>query len=704
LVLCTVALLLASASPAVSGQAGGTGVHYGLVIACPGSNGVSVSTQNSPIGCPVRLVDGQDEMGDPSLAVDPFQPQNLIVASLHGTSGINGAPDARARFGQEFTTFTSTDAGQNWADNPFTPPNKIGAGAFGITPAITIDPYGHVFVGSLYAVPNGGNSSVPNFSSVIAAQKFASLRTINSQQNGAYHATYLDSVYKSNAIRKMWFLFDPATENMTLVWHEHPRTLADQPCLTDTAHTTVGQYYAVLGAVGSTARLYEESNNLPDLQTYETCPSNPDQVVTGIAGAAAANVPAVAKSQSGPAPTSLPAGLTLPAVASMSGNSTNTTSSTHGPGSNSTSPTHTPSHPYGDQQRSQLPPPHSVIGIAWTGASLNTSYHRQDVRWAIGPCSDSTNPVLSDGFLYIGCVADPSEAPFPWHNTTVKGTVELFRMAPSGGKPVYLGASPVVGGSPKLGVRSDGRLALISTNATKDGALELSAAFGHYTNRTGAGGSITWTSVDHYGDKITRINPAERVVAANVQDLIYREHSGVLHFILKEHIQPVGLGVASTQAQLAPHIRKSLVALDEHYGVLWNHGLDIGNLVNRSSDPTLMQQDEVAYDDLSDDFLQLPIQNYTWDGKDLGPAYQREFFAVGDYGQVQFAEVIEITDLLGPAAARPFGNPVPLPAPAAASTSVLVPAAGISVSTLMAGAFVAHRKKSPAAILAKLKK
>ena len=36
----------------------------------------------------VDNVDGQDMMGDPSVAVDPFDPANLIVASLHG--GVSG--------------------------------------------------------------------------------------------------------------------------------------------------------------------------------------------------------------------------------------------------------------------------------------------------------------------------------------------------------------------------------------------------------------------------------------------------------------------------------------------------------------------------------------------------------------------------------------------------------------------------------------
>ncbi|MHB1262602.1 MAG: hypothetical protein ACYC2H_12910, partial [Thermoplasmatota archaeon] len=112
-----------------------------------------------------------------------------------------------------------------------------------------------------------------------------------------------------------------------------------------------------------------------------------------------------------------------------------------------------------------------------------------------------------------------------------------------------------------------------------------------------------------------------------------------------------------------------------------------------------------------DDFLQLPLQDeyrYTDPAQVehvLGPAYAREFFAVGDYGTVIFAEVVEITNLRGPAT-LPAPPPAPVAAPATSSsaTSVLVPAAGVTVSALIAASFIVNRRKDINAALAKNRK
>jgi len=638
-----IALVLLGASLAPLGLAqapGGAGVQYTLKVDCPTTR----ARAGGFVSCPVRAVDDQDMMGDPAVAVDPLKPEDLIIASLHGgvhdggAAGVTGSagcptgPSTKSRCGQEFTTFTSNDHGASWVDNPYVPPQDVGADAYGQHPGITIDPYGHVYVGSLYAMPKGNQ----RFDYVIAAQKFASLDTINQEQDGEYHTQYLDPVYKGNAIRQMWFLFDPATDNMTIVWNEQ-----------------------VQAPGGNTS---EEPPNCLPLPPPAPC------------------IPPPVGQSAAPAP---PQGPTLA-----------------GEGRTSTD------RPVGSNRSKDDGPTRSVIGVAWSTSSTKSPYHYQRTADAIGPCSTSTNPVLSDGWLYVGCVADPKEGPFPWHNQTARGTVELFRMDPSGGKPQYVGPAPLIGGTPKLGARSDGRLALVDAQA-KDGMLSLDATYGQYDP---AQGRVAWGDVQHYGSKAEKVDPARKLVEANVQSLIYREHSGVVQFILKEVILPSGVGLDSAKASVAPHIHKSIVAADESYGLLTKMDLDIGNPVNRT-DPTLLQAPEMAYDDLSDDFLQLPIQgNYTYtdaQGTDtvLGPAYAREFFAVGDYGTVIFAEVIEITDLRGPAA-LPAPPPVPVAAPATSLnvSTVLLPAAGVSASGLLAAAFIANRRKDPMAAFAKHKK
>src|ERR1041384_6696439 len=141
----------------------GGAVQYTLKIDCPGTRAATGGAFSS---CPVRAVDSEDMMGAPELAVDPVDPSNLIIASLHGgvhnggaaglTTGVcDPGPTPKSRCGQVFTTFTSDDHGASWVDNPFVPPQDVGQDAYGEHPGITIDPNGHVYVGSLHAMPKG---------------------------------------------------------------------------------------------------------------------------------------------------------------------------------------------------------------------------------------------------------------------------------------------------------------------------------------------------------------------------------------------------------------------------------------------------------------------------------------------------------------------------------------------------------------------
>jgi hypothetical protein len=611
-----------------------SGVVYELHITCPVSGRITFST-NSLSTCPVRAVDPQDMMGDPSLGVDPLEPANLVIASLHGSASNQGTesgpvtfasgcgqkgPSPKSRCNQVFTTFTSDDYGAFWRDNPYFPPDEV-QGAFGEHAQVTFDPYGHVFIGSLYAVPLGGG----RFQYEVGAQKFEDIYTINTEQTrgggcgGCYHLTWIEPTFPDNAIQQMWFLFNPTTDNMTMVWHEITqkevanRTEPPKQCL------------------------------VPEVPPLPCIPP-----------------PSGARSRH-PGATVLDA--SAPTDAS----------------------------------------PMGVIGIVWSGASVEDEYVRQPFDQTIGPCSGGTNPVLSEGYVYVGCVANPSEGTFRWNPQTLQGTLELFRVDPRG-QVEYMGASPLNGGAPKLGVRSDGRLALVTTQA-RDGQLELAAVFGHYKPQTGR---IEWGTAESYGPKVTPPLPGVQVARPNIQDLIYREHSGVLHLILRETLEPSGVGAASASTLVGPHIRKTLLAIDEQRGIVGRLPLDIGNPANRT-DPVLLQAPERAYEDLSDDLVQLPEGNFTFVDKKgvqhvLGDRYQRLFFAVGDYGTVIFAEVVEITNLRGPAVPPPVLPLAPLAAPATSASSILVPAAGASLAALLAFTFVAARRKNPAAAMAKMKK
>lgn len=101
--------------------------------------------------CPYRIVDDEDLMGSPQIAVDPQNPNNLAFLSLHGCSTPDGpTPRSRAASctglrGQTFTTFTSMDQGASWFDNPW------GQEGFGEHVATVMDQEGHVYIAALWA-------------------------------------------------------------------------------------------------------------------------------------------------------------------------------------------------------------------------------------------------------------------------------------------------------------------------------------------------------------------------------------------------------------------------------------------------------------------------------------------------------------------------------------------------------------------------
>ncbi len=551
------------------------------------------------------MVDTSEMLGDPALAIDPMDGNNLAMAMIHGAVD-GGGPTVRSRIGLPFTTFTSNDAGATWDDAFYQSPQDLG-NAYGEHSAAAVDPYGHVYVGSTYAVGERGGP----FRYTIGAQKFDSVEQVRQKQTGAdgsYNLVYVDPVFKGGKIRQTWFLFNAATDNMTMVW-------------------------------------FEDRGNAPSGSA--TVPGDAPQ-----ADADSLDVlPGYAARRLAPPPHSSPPASSVA--------------------------------------------PRGTIGIVWTGVGDNDTYRRQPVEWSIGPCSGATNPVLFEGWLYVGCQADPKQGAFPWHPETQPGTVELFRMDPDGGKPVYMGASPIVGGAPKLGVRSDGRLALLSAGVSSANGLDLTGVFGHYSD-----GRIDWTGVHSYSDGVTPLARDERILRANIQDVLYREYSGVVHLILRETIEPVGID--AVQKSIGPKIRKCFVALDED-GVLAVHRLDIGNVLNKT-DPFLNSQPEMAYEDLSDDIVQLPAAPFTYNGKDLGDTYQREFFAVGDYGEAIFAEVVEVTDLR-------FVPPVPviaaapgIPAAAASGTSSALGAVvGVTTGALLL-AMIAAGRKTAVGSMAKMRK
>ncbi len=587
------------------------GVAYELIIDCP-------STTNGQ--CPIEAWDLEDALGDPAIAVDPDDVENMIIASLHGTGSDMGGPTPKSRPGQSFTTHTSTNHGAYWTDKPYTPPDEIPSSAYGEHPSIALDPYGHVFIGSLYSIPTGGREGPRSFDYVLAAQKFDNLQDIERNQDGDYRTQYLGSVYAGNRISETWFLHNPVTDNMTVVWTEQITSYSG----TASAEGRISQNLA--NVIGHPTLTTAGAAGLADAQSRLT---------------AEASAPASARASD-------PANAPTPETAM------------------------------------------SVIGIRWTDARSDSPYQAQPLSWAIGPCSTSTNPVLSEGWLYIGCKVAAGEGPLRWDAKASPGDIAMFRMHPDGGEPQYLGLAPVSGGLPKLGVRSDGRMAIMTTEVVQlpqGPRIRLDGSYGQYD--PGAR-SVAWGDVHNYGRDLQILFANAPFLHTSIQDMIYREYSGVIHLILKRVVD-------SSDDELAyrPRFFKAIVAIDEVHGVLDEIDLGIGALVNRMKDYNLFTMPEGRFNDTSDDFLELPPGPFRYQGRPLGDSYQREFYAVGNYGLIDFAEIVEITELRGPAfPPLPNPPPPPTPAPAASGTLALGMAGALTASSIIAGVAFTTKRKS----------
>lgn len=585
------AVLLGGLVAIPGGAAAGT-VKYDLLVDCPELETINLNK----IICPIRIPDEQDLMGSPSVAVDPRNTRHLVLSSLHGTDA-NG-PSERSRGGQPFTTFVSEDHGGSWFDNPYLPARRLARGSTGEHPQVAIDQWGHLYVGSLYASPENGSHVY-----TIVAQKFENIDRIVAKQDGNYNAHYIKPIYDGNVIDQFWFVYEPESGIMTIVWGER-----------------------AVKRPASAARDLVDSTTLPSLADAD------GRAATG------------AKK------------------------------------------------------------PQSVIGMAWTTPGIKDGFEYIPLKDVVGPCAKTTNPVISEGFIYVGCMVEPGGGDYPWGPTPEEGRIDLFRFDILTDEPQYLGVAPIKGGTPKLGVRSDGRLALVSASASPEGETQLVGVWGKAKKEKSG---LDWGPIHRYSGEVSKPRPGFKVLEANVQDVMFREQSGVLHLILKERLEPTTpAAIDSIQAAVDSRYVKTLVAIHDDHGVLAKLPFDIGNLDNRTFLPGV-QTDKTnphgVFNDLADDILQLPPAPYAYKEIDLGTQYQREFFAVGDYGIIIFAEMIEITDLRAPGAPPPQPPAVPLAAPAASLqvSAMLSAVGGGALAGLLALRLVLNRAKDPAAAITK---
>jgi hypothetical protein len=595
-----VALTLVMALPSTAQS---SSKPYELHIDCPERFGAGAADPNSII-CPIKAIDEDDIMGSPSLAVDPNNPRNVILASLHGADGQGPTDRSRADGGgsQPFTTFVTFDHGAQWRDNPYNSPGAL-QGSFGEHPQVKIDKFGHVYIGSLYALPSDAAPS--GYEYTVVAQKFDDIEQTAARQQGTWGAQYLDAYFFGNVIPEFWFVPDNDTGIMTIMWNEI------MPAQEEQAASQAG----VLDATGLAS-------------TQEDAP--------------------------------------------------------------------------GDFGR-------SVIGMAWTtpGGSKGWTYVDDDLL--VGPCDETSNPVIADGQIYIACRVNVKEGGYAWDEDPVEGQVDLFRMDLTTGAPEYMGTSPVNnGGMPRLAVREDGRLALLSAGVGADGNTKVTVAFGWAAKDLAV---MHWGDKVELGDRISRPTEGAVVTEVRVQDAVIREDSGTVIFILKEQYQSLGIVPDDPESLLKPRYLKQVVAINEKAREpLRIMNLDVGNPANRTPFPTkidLFETDqEAVFNDLTDDIILFPKgQSLPPGWEDRIPTekhedYQRMFIAYGDYGIIHFAELVEITDQQVGAAGVPAAA-VANPAPALGVATIAMMVAGTALAGLLALKMALNRSSSESVAITK---
>ncbi|HVL86493.1 MAG TPA: hypothetical protein VM681_00590 [Candidatus Thermoplasmatota archaeon] len=192
--------------------------------------------------CPLRIIDVDDLLGNPTVAVSPLNPNDIILSSLHGT--LQDGPTARSRGRQTHTTFTHSavpistslggvlSAGQDWQDQPYFPPDEIddGRGAvYGEDVHAIMNEIGNIYIASLYSKKTGAD-----WQYYIANWKFDP--DLGIALNYAFPNGVFTSTVPGRAIDRVWLAALPASANVALFWEEREPALdvpteppADEP-------------------------------------------------------------------------------------------------------------------------------------------------------------------------------------------------------------------------------------------------------------------------------------------------------------------------------------------------------------------------------------------------------------------------------------------------------------------------------------------
>lgn len=192
-----------------------------LQPATAGSYRIELACPEPPLGffrapCPLRIVDSDDLLGNPGLAVSPLGTGQMAFASLHGQDATG--PSRVSRGNQTHTTFTSTVFGTDWQDNPYFPPSPPGGRdreVLGEDVHALMDENGILYVASLYAYRTEGVDEP--WSYTIATWKFdPDLQFLDY----TFPLGVFDNRLPGSRIDTMWLVEVPELDRVALLWRE----------------------------------------------------------------------------------------------------------------------------------------------------------------------------------------------------------------------------------------------------------------------------------------------------------------------------------------------------------------------------------------------------------------------------------------------------------------------------------------------------
>ncbi|HEX2022404.1 MAG TPA: hypothetical protein VHH36_06800 [Candidatus Thermoplasmatota archaeon] len=235
---------------------------YSITFSCPAL----------PLGlledaCPNRIVDGDDILGNPGLAVDPVVPGRIAFASLHGQAAERG-PTPLARDGQTHTTFTTLAFGTNWEDQPYSPPSPPfdygDERIVGLDVHALIDKSRALQIASLYAHRSGGDGSPWKYS--IVTWKF-------DQESRKLDYNFISDVFQNEkpggSIEAPTLVEVPAASSVVLTWLERGPPVSTDNATGAVANATVAT--AWLAAAVTTADAYSPWERLAPAALIAPC-------------------------------------------------------------------------------------------------------------------------------------------------------------------------------------------------------------------------------------------------------------------------------------------------------------------------------------------------------------------------------------------------------------------------------------------------